>query len=77
MKILVMGGTGVMGHELVPMLALNESNKVTVTSRSKNQSSEKITYIQGDAKNLNFIRQAVNNKYDVIVTLCFIRSKNS
>ena len=68
MKILVMGGTGAMGHELVPLLASNESNIVTVTSRRKIQSSEGITYIQGDAKNLSFIRQVVNhNQYDVIV----------
>lgn len=35
MKILIMGGTGAMGKEIVALLAKNRENCVKVTSRQK------------------------------------------
>ena len=68
MKILIMGGTGAMGKELVPLLAQDINNKITVTSRRVLSSNKNIEYIQGNAKNSMFINSLLeNNRFDVIV----------
>lgn len=68
MKILVMGGTGAMGEELVPLLAQDAGNEIIVTSRKRLSSSEKIKYVQGDAKSIGFIRPLLEDGgFDVIV----------
>ncbi len=53
MNILVLGGTGSMGVPLVKNLSRNHS--VYVTSRSKRVSSGTIKYIQGNAKETDFL----------------------
>lgn len=68
MKVLVMGGTGAMGQELVPLLAQDVKNEIVVTSRKKLESRERIEYVQGNAKNIYFIRPLLESNYfDVIV----------
>lgn len=63
-----MGGTGAMGKELVPLLAQDINNKITVTSRRVLSSNKNIEYIQGNAKNSMFINSLLeNNRFDVIV----------
>ena len=68
MKILIMGGTGAMGKELVPLLAQDINNKITVTSRKTLTSNRNIEYIQGNAKNNTFLNSLLeNNSFDIIV----------
>ena len=52
MEILILGGTGAMGVPLVKLLS--KDNKLFVTSRSKKENKENITYIQGNAKDPEF-----------------------
>lgn len=65
MNILILGGTGAMGTSLVQLL--KRDNKVTVTSRSKKQSEGNITYIQGNAKDDVFMKDLLQNNYEVII----------
>lgn len=58
MNILVLGGTGAMGCPLVRILAQN--NRVYVTSRSVRESEENIVYIQGNAKDHEFLKQVLD-----------------
>ena len=68
MKILIMGGTGAMGQELVPLLGADSNNQLVVTSRKKKVSEERVKYIQGDAKNFYFIKPVLEDGcFDVIV----------
>lgn len=46
MKILVMGGTGAIGQELVPLLSKNRDNQIIVTSRKKLESQGNVQYIK-------------------------------
>ena len=72
MKILVTGGSGFIGSNLISSLIKNNKNYITCidnfTSSTKNNIQEFL-----DHKNFNFIRQDVidkiNGKYDIIYNL--------
>lgn len=66
MKILILGGTGAMGKHLVSLLNENNNN-IFVTSRNKMENEGNITYIEGDAKDLNFLNSLLDDKWDAIV----------
>ena len=67
MKILVLGGTGAMGVDLVQILAQCGEN-ITVTSRSERRSaSEAVQYVKGDAHNTVFLQSLLTENYDAIV----------
>ena len=59
-EILVLGGTGAMGIPLVRILA--QENSVYVTTRKYAPSEHNITYIQGNAKNLTFLRDVLSQR---------------
>lgn len=66
MYILVLGGTGAMGKPLVK--ALSKENMVYVTSRSSHKSIGNIKYLQGNARNKDFLNEALSIHYwDAIV----------
>lgn len=66
MNILVLGGTGPMGVPLVQKLS--KDNKVYVTSRSKRESCANIQYIQGSAKEKEFLTRVLTMQmWDVVV----------
>jgi len=66
-KVLILGGTGAMGIYLVPKL-IELGFDVVVTSRSIRPSdNEKLTYIQGNAHNRDFIKGILIDDYDAIV----------
>lgn len=70
MRMLVIGGTGAMGVPLVKRLA-DLGNLVEITTRNaKNldNSQKGVSYIIGDAHNLEFITQIIqNNRYEIII----------
>lgn len=64
--ILVLGGTGAMGSYLVPILSKKYS--VYVTSRRPKQTLTNVTYIQGNAHDLLFLKKILNErKYKAII----------
>ncbi len=67
MKILVLGGTGAMGFNLVRILA-QRGEDVLVTSRSERGSDfSNVRYVQGNARDADFLKALLNEKYDAIV----------
>lgn len=66
MKVLVLGGTGAMGIHLVQLLTLNNVETV-VTTRSYRESTESITYIQGNAQELSFLKPLLAKKWDAVI----------
>lgn len=67
MRVLVLGGTGAMGVDLVKLLA-ERGNNVTVTSRSSHRSEfENVKYVYGNAHDTAFLKTLLNEKYDAIV----------
>lgn len=66
MNILVLGGTGPMGVPLVQKLS--KEHQVYVTSRSQRESRENITYIQGNAKENEFLTRVLTMQpWDAVV----------
>lgn len=67
MRILVLGGTGAMGVHLVRILS-DQGNEIYVTSRKRKVSeNNSITYIQGNAHELEFVESLLEKQFDVIV----------
>ena len=68
MKILILGGTGVMGQALIPLLATRDNVKIYVTSRNDRKSDQKnVYYITGDAHKESFLENILHVTYDVII----------
>lgn len=75
MKILVLGGTGAMGVDLVRTLA-ERGNDVTVTSRSSHQSDFKnVNYVCGNAHDIPFLKTLLSEKYDAVVDFMSYRTE--
>jgi len=66
MKILVLGGTGAMGVHVVSLLA-ERRDQVTVTTRQLRKSDSNIKYIQGNAHDLNFLKELLVESWDAII----------
>ena len=67
MKILILGGTGAMGVDLVKILGERGEN-VTVTSRLERKSEfNNVKYVKGDAHDTAFLKSLLAKKYDAIV----------
>lgn len=67
MKILVLGGTGVMGVDLVKILG-ERSETIIVTSRLDRKSEfSNVKYVKGDAHDTMFLKSLLVEKYDAIV----------
>lgn len=66
-SVLVLGGTGAIGTDLVDMLAARNCT-VSVTSRSEHVSCHpNVSYIKGNAKVNSFLVELLKEPYDVIV----------
>lgn len=67
MKILVLGGTGAMGMPLVFLLKKNIANDIYVVSRSFESIDENVSYLKGNAKDITFLKNLLQNHFDVII----------
>lgn len=68
MKILVLGGTGAMGVELVKILVGGGINQVVVTSRAERKSNENnMKYVRGNAHDPAFLQTLLHERYDAII----------
>lgn len=66
MNVLVLGGTGAMGVSLVELLS--ENNHVWVTSRQKRENKGHVSFIQGNAHDIRFLRYVgTMKKWDAII----------
>jgi len=66
MKVLILGGTGAMGVHLTSILS-NAGRAVSITTRQNHQSTRNVNYIKGNAKEIDFLNQLLQNSWDVIV----------
>lgn len=67
-KILVLGGTGAMGVSLVEILSRRGEYELDVTSRKERFSkSDRVRFIQGNARDNDFIFPLLKKHYDIIV----------
>lgn len=66
MRVLILGGSGAMGAHLTELLD-NEDNKIYVTSRSKYENTKRVTYIQGNAREISFLEKVLKKSWDVII----------
>lgn len=66
MKILLLGGTGAMGSHLTKILS-DRGKNVVVTSRSRSGSKGSVEFRKGNAKNLDFLREILKERWDVII----------
>lgn len=64
--MLILGGTGAMGSHLVNELK-NSQWQITVTSRSERQSEANITYVKGNAHEVEFLKSLLDKKFDVVI----------
>lgn len=67
MKILVLGGTGAMGVPVVQILADRGNDVYVTTRRDKSSSIKNVKFIRGDAHNLDFVKDLVREKFDVVI----------
>ncbi|OJV36702.1 MAG: epimerase [Bacteroidia bacterium 43-41] len=66
MKILILGGTGAVGKNMVDLLS-NTDNEIVITSRTKRESHQNVRYIEGNAKSTLFITNILEEYWDVII----------
>lgn len=58
-KYLLLGGTGPIGIHLVKKLSEDFNNEIFVTSRKEHKSSERVHFIKGNAKNIDFLKSTI------------------
>ena len=73
MEILFLGGTGAIGEPLVE--SLSKENMVYVTTRSKKENKKNIEYLQGNAKEDDFLQSVLKKKYDAIIDFMVYSTK--
>lgn len=74
-KVLVMGGTGVMGAHLVPEL-INLGYKVDVVSlEDKESANPNLRYFKCDIKDINNLNELLKNDYNAIVDFMIYGTK--
>lgn len=71
-NILLLGGTGAMGTNLVKVLGQQEAFHVVVTSRQKHKDTENIEYRQGNAHDVKWLQQILQEReWDAIIDFMF------
>ncbi len=65
-KILILGGTGAIGENLVKILS-EHTVKTWVTSRKMRENHGSVTYIQGNAHDFSFLNELCKKKWDAVI----------
>ncbi|RPA66584.1 NAD-dependent epimerase/dehydratase family protein [Cyclobacteriaceae bacterium YHN15] len=66
MRVLVLGGTGAIGVHLVKNLSKNGFDTY-VTSRSYKKAENNLNYLQGNAKDISFLKEILSEQWGTIV----------
>jgi len=66
MKILLLAGTGPMGTHLISLLS-KQGHDVFVTSRSQHENSDRVKYLQGNARDKEFLNEILKTPWGAIV----------
>lgn len=66
MRVLLLGGTGAIGENLVKILN-NRGVNTVVTSRLERSNFDHITYIKGNAHNVDFLKEICSKHWDAVV----------
>ena len=66
MKVLLLGGTGVIGTNLVQLLVAN-GVEIVITTRSSRHAGDMVSYVQGNAHDVNFLKTILLESWDVII----------
>lgn len=74
MRILLLGGTGAMGVHLATLLSKQE-NKVFVTTRKDRMNNTGIVYLKGNAHDLSFIEEILQEGWDAVVDFMVYRTE--
>lgn len=67
MKILVLGGTGAMGKPVVKILGARGHRVDVTTRKARNDEGDNIHYVVGNAHDMAFLENILNEKYDAIL----------
>lgn len=67
MKILVLGGTGAMGKPVVKILGARGHRVDVTTRKARNDEDDNIHYVVGNAHDMAFLENILNEKYDAIL----------
>lgn len=65
-RVLMLGGTGAMGMYLAPEM-IKLGYQVYITSRKEHESTEDMVYLTGNAKDMDFMKPILEQKFDCIV----------
>ena len=75
-KILMLGGTGVIGESILSVIGNDAAYDVTVTSRSKRKPLyANVHYLLGNANDLVFINTIEDNSFDVLIDFMNYRNE--
>lgn len=67
MKILILGGTGAIGKQVVDILSQDQDKLVYVTSRATHENTNQIQYLKGNARDEAFLLGILENSFDAII----------
>ncbi len=74
-RIVVFGGTGFIGKQIVQKF-LNNGNLVTVVTRKKKKSSDKLTIINGDVRDAQSLNNTIQKNDQIVIALSLDKRDN-
>lgn len=75
-RVLMLGGTGVIGDSILSIIGNNDKYSISVTSRKQRRSKYKnVQYLCGNANDLNFINTFEDDSYDIVIDFMNYRNE--
>ncbi len=75
MKVLVLGGTGAIGKHTVQLLS-QKGVEIFVTSRKNRYSCKNVTFLEGNAHELDFLSTILHEQWDTIIDFMVYTTKS-